>query len=97
MSNIIFYPYIPITFLYIVIFVSLFITFINYKLKSNSAFLKFLFMLIIILSLANPVIMSENRESLPDTVAVILDLSPSQSINDRKKNALEAYENIKNQ
>ena len=97
MSNIIFYPYIPITFLYIVIFVSLFITFINYKLKSNSAFLKFLFMLIIILSLANPVIMSENRESLPDTVAVILDLSPSQSINDRKKNALEAYENLKNQ
>ena len=97
MSNIIFYPYISITFLYIVIFVSLFITFINYKLKSNSAFLKFLFMLIIILSLANPVIMSENRESLPDTVAVILDLSPSQSINDRKKNALEAYENLKNQ
>ena len=97
MSNIIFYPYIPITFLYIVIFVSLFITFINYKLKSNSTFLKFLFMLIIILSLANPVIMSENRESLPDTVAVILDLSPSQSINDRKKNALEAYENLKNQ
>ncbi len=97
MSNIIFYPYIPITFLYIVIFVSLFITFINYKLKSNSTFLKFLFMLIIILSLANPVIMSENRESLPDTVAVILDLSPSQSINDRKKNALEVYENLKNQ
>ena len=97
MSNIIFYPYISITFLYIVIFVSLFITFINYKLKSNSTFLKFLFMLIIILSLANPVIMSENRESLPDTVAVILDLSPSQSINDRKKNALEVYENLKNQ
>ena len=97
MSNIIFYPYIPITFLYIVIFVSLFITFINYKLKSNSTFFKFLFMLIIILSLANPVIMSENRESLPDTVAVILDLSPSQSINDRKKNALEVYENLKNQ
>ena len=97
MSNIIFYPYISITFLYIVIFVSLFITFINYKLKSNSTFLKFLFMLIIILSLANPVIMSENRESLPDTVAVILDLSPSQNINDRKKNALEVYENLKNQ
>ena len=97
MSNIIFYPYIPITFLYIVIFVSLLITFINYKLKANSTFLKFLFMLIIILSLANPVIMSENRESLPDTVAVILDLSPSQSINDRKKNALEVYENLKNQ
>ena len=53
MSNIIFYPYIPITFLYIVIFVSLLITFINYKLKANSTFLKFLFMLIIILSLAN--------------------------------------------
>jgi hypothetical protein len=27
---------------------------------------------------------SENRENIPDTVALILDLSPSQNINNRK-------------
>ena len=96
MNNIILYPYIPLMYLYIIIGIILFITFINFKLKANGTIIKFLFMLIIIVTIANPVIISENRESLPDTVAVILDLSPSQNINDRKKDALEIYESIKN-
>ena len=96
MNNITLYPYIPLMYLYIIIGIILFITFINFKLKANGTIIKFLFMLIIIVTLANPVIISENRESLPDTVAVILDLSPSQNINDRKKDALEIYESIKN-
>tara|TARA_B100000686_G_scaffold305938_1_gene344920 strand:+ start:37113 stop:39035 length:1923 start_codon:yes stop_codon:yes gene_type:complete len=54
-------------------------------------------MFIIVLSLTNPVIISENRESIPDTVAVLLDLSPSQNINNRKENALKTYDNIKKQ
>jgi len=47
------------------------------------------------LSIANPVITSEQRESISDTVAVILDLSPSQNINNRKDLALKTYEELK--
>ncbi len=45
--------------------------------------------------IANPVIVSENRENIPDTVAIILDLSPSQSINNRKEIAQQTYNKLK--
>ena len=95
MNSISFYPYIPIFYLYLIILLCLIITFINFKLKASGNLFRFLFMVIIILSITNPLIISENRESIPDTVAVLLDLSPSQNINNRKENALKTYENIK--
>jgi len=97
MNSISFYPYIPIFYLYLIIILCLILTFINFKLKASGSLFRFLFMFIIILSLFNPVIISENRESIPDTVAVLLDLSPSQNINNRKENALKTYDNIKKQ
>ena len=97
MNSISFYPYIPIFYLYVIIIFCLILTFINFRLKASGNLFRFLFMFIIVLSLTNPVIISENRESIPDTVAVLLDLSPSQNINNRKENALKTYDNIKKQ
>ena len=97
MNRISFYQYIQIFYLYVIIIFCLILTFINFRLKASGNLFRFLFMFIIVLSLTNPVIISENRESIPDTVAVLLDLSPSQNINNRKENALKTYDNIKKQ
>ena len=95
MNNINFYPYIPVLYLYFIIIICIVITFINYRLKASGNIYRFLFLLLIVLSIANPVITSEQRESISDTVAVILDLSPSQNINNRKDLALKTYEELK--
>ena len=97
MNSLNFYPLIHINFLIALIILSLIVIFIGFKLKAPGNIFKAMLLFLIILSISNPTIISENRENIPDTVAVILDLSPSQDINDRKEIAQKTYSNIKDE
>ena len=68
---------------------------IGFKYKASGNILRTILIFLILICIANPSIVSENRENIPDTVALILDLSPSQNINNRNKIAQEAYDNLK--
>ena len=97
MNTISFYPYISYTFFSILCLLSFIIIFLGYKYKASGNILRTILIFIILICIANPIIITENRENIPDTVAVLLDLSPSQNINNRKESAKIIYENIKNQ
>tara|TARA_B100001175_G_scaffold123189_1_gene104861 strand:- start:309 stop:2348 length:2040 start_codon:yes stop_codon:yes gene_type:complete len=95
MNSLNFYPFIPISLLILLILLSLVVIFIGFKLKAPGNIFRATLICLILLSIANPTIVSENRENIPDTVALILDLSPSQNINDRKILAQNTYNSIK--
>ncbi len=95
MNNISFYPHISYSLFYILSFLSLVMVFIGFKFKASGNILRTILICIILMCIANPVIVSENRENIPDTVAIILDLSPSQSINNRKEIAQQTYNKLK--
>ena len=95
MNNIFFYPHISYSLFYILSFLSLVMVFIGFKFKASGNILRTILICIILICIANPVIVSENRENIPDTVAIILDLSPSQSINNRKEIAQQTYNKLK--
>ena len=97
MNSLNFYPLININFLIALMILSLIVIFIGFKLKAPGNIFRAILLFLIILSISNPTIISENRENIPDTVAVVLDLSPSQNINNRKDIAQKTYNNIKNE
>ena len=97
MNSLNFYPLININFLIALMILSLIVIFIGFKLKAPGNIFRAMLLCLIILSISNPTIISENRENIPDTVAVVLDLSPSQDINNRKDIAQKTYNNIKNE
>ena len=96
MNSINFYPYISYLFLIILSIISLIVIFLGFKYKASGNILRTILIFLILICIANPSIVSENRENIPDTVALILDVSPSQNINNRNKIAQEAYDNLKN-
>ncbi|NWH07745.1 MAG: hypothetical protein HXY22_03695 [Alphaproteobacteria bacterium] len=49
---------------------------------------------LVLLALANPVLVKEDRKKLPDVAAVVVDTSASQDIDDRKRTAREAADRI---
>ena len=77
MNSIFFYPYISYNLLYFLSFLSIIMIFIGFKFKASGNILRTILICIILICIANPIIVSENRENIPDTVAIILDLSPS--------------------
>jgi hypothetical protein len=95
MSNLYLYPYVPISLLITLVLLSIIVIFIGFRYKAPGNLFRSILICLVILCIANPTIISENRENIPDTVAVILDLSPSQNINNRKEIAQKAYNNIK--
>ncbi len=96
MNSLNFYPFVPVNILIILIILSVFFIFIGFKIKAPGNIFRSILICLIVLSIANPAIISENRENIPDTVAVLLDLSPSQDINNRRDIAQKTYNTIKN-
>ena len=95
MNSIFFYPYISYNLLYFLSFLSIIMIFIGFKFKASGNILRTILICIILICIANPIIVSENRENIPDTVAIILDLSPSQNIKNRKETAQKTYNLLK--
>ena len=95
MNSIFFYPYISYNLLYFLSFLSIIMIFIGFKFKASGNILRTILICIILICISNPIIVSENRENIPDTVAIILDLSPSQNIKNRKETAQKTYNLLK--
>lgn len=58
--------------------------------RRRGAILRLLALAALLLALLNPGFVTETREPLPNTVAIVVDDSQSQSLNDRKKDSAEA-------
>jgi hypothetical protein len=95
MNSIFFYPYISYNLFYVLSFLSIIMIIIGFKFKASGNILRTILICIILMCIANPIIVSENRENIPDTVAIILDLSPSQNIKNRKETAQKTYDQLK--
>ena len=94
-NNIFLYPYISYNLFYLLSFLSLIMVFMGFKYKASGNVLRTILICIVLTCIANPIMISENRENIPDTVALILDLSPSQNINNRKEIAQKTYDKLK--
>ena len=56
---------------------------------------RFITLAALLLALANPVLVNDERESLPDVVAVVIDESPSQDIAERRKRTEDTIKTIR--
>ena len=83
MSDLTFYPHVPLVIILLVFIISMLFAYIGFRVGAKGYILRTLTLLILIFSLLNPKIISENKVDIPDTVALIVDLSPSQEINDK--------------
>ena len=83
MSDITFSPHVPSVIILLVFIISMLFAYIGFRVRAKGYILRTLTLLILIFSLLNPKIISENKVDIPDTVALIVDLSPSQEINDK--------------
>ena len=80
MNSLNFYPLINSNLLIILIILSIIVIFIGFRLKAPGNIFKTILLCLIILSMANPTIISENRENIPDTVAVLFKTSIIEKI-----------------
>ena len=83
MSDLTFYPHVPLVIILLVFIISMLFAYIGFRVGAKGYILRTLTLLILIFSLLNPKIISENKVDIPDTVALIVDLSPSQEINNK--------------
>lgn len=104
MSSISITPFIPLSVIIILLVFTIVISFVSYRLNAKGSIVKMLTIFSLIFCLLNPKIITENKIDIPDTVALIIDLSPSQEINKRNfiaedvakiiKEKLNKFENL---
>jgi hypothetical protein len=90
-----FAPHIPLSVLYILVVAAALITLYALSMRARGAWVRGLALAIAILALANPLIVHETREALPDVVALIVDHSPSMDIRGRRQEADSTAAKIK--
>ena len=83
MSTISLYPQVSFIVILILSMISILISLTGLIYRTKGSVFRTLTLIIIIFSLMNPKIIAENKIDIPDIVALIIDLSPSQKINDR--------------
>jgi uncharacterized membrane protein len=90
-----FAPHVPVWLLWVLIAASALVFAYSLMLRARGAWLRALAFAIAIFALAGPLMVHENRQSLPDIVALIVDHSPSMDTNGRRAQADKAAEAIK--
>ena len=90
-----FAPHIPVALLWVLIAASALVFAYSLFLRARGAWLRALAFAIAIFALANPLMVHETREGLPDIVALIVDHSPSMDIKGRRAEADKAAEALK--
>lgn len=85
-----FAPHIPAFVLWVLIAASAILFVYSLFLRARGAWLRAFAFAIAIFALAGPIVVHENRESLPDIVALIVDRSPSMDIHGRRAEADKA-------
>jgi hypothetical protein len=85
-----FAPHIPVTLLWVLIAACAILFIYSLVLRARGAWLRASAFAIAIFTLANPLMVHETREGLPDIVALIVDHSPSMDIRSRRAEADKA-------
>jgi hypothetical protein len=90
-----FAPHIPIALLWLLIGAAVIVFVYSLVRRASGAWLRALAFAVALFALANPLIVHERREPLPDVVALIVDHSPSMDIRGRRAEADKAAAEIK--
>jgi hypothetical protein len=90
-----FAPHVPMALLWLLIAAATVVFFYSLVQRASGAWLRALAFAVAIFALANPLIVHETREPLPDVVALIVDHSPSMDIRGRRAEADKAAATIK--
>ncbi|MGH6872239.1 MAG: hypothetical protein ACREHE_12100 [Rhizomicrobium sp.] len=85
-----FAPHVPLAVLWLLIAAAALLFVYSLILRARGAWLRAFAFAVAIFALANPIVVHENRESLPDIVALIVDHSPSMDIHGRRQQADKA-------
>jgi hypothetical protein len=90
-----FAPHVPDFLLWLLIAVAILVTVYSFLMAARGAWARGLAFAILIAALANPLIVHETREPLPDVMALVVDHSQSMSVGGRKAEADKAAAAIK--
>src|SRR5437762_8021639 len=90
-----FAPHLSPALLWILLAASIALTALAFALRAHGAWARGLALAIVLLALANPLIVHETREGLPDVVALIVDHSQSMDVRGRRGQADAAAEQIR--
>jgi len=90
-----FAPHVPMVLLWLLVGAAVVVLFYSLVRRASGAWLRALAFAVALFALANPVIVHERREPLPDVVALIVDHSPSMDIRGRRAQADKAAAEIK--
>jgi len=90
-----FAPHVPVFVLWVLIAGALALFAYSLLMRARGAWLRLFAFAVAIFALAGPIVVHENRESLPDVVALIVDHSPSMDIDGRRQEADRAAAEIR--
>jgi len=92
-----FAPHLPLALLWSLVALAIGFTALSFALRAPGAWARGIALAIMVLALANPLIVHEMREGLPDVVALIVDHSQSMDVRGRRGQADAAAEQIRKQ
>jgi hypothetical protein len=90
-----FAPHVPLALLWVLIALAVALTVLSFALRAPGAWARGPALGVVLLVLANPLIVHEMREGLPDVVALIVDHSQSMDVRGRRAQADAAVEQIR--
>lgn len=93
--NMKFAPLVPSLFLLTALLIALAVFFMGWRAGQRGAVLRFMASVFLLLALANPSLVKEQRKPVSDVVLVVLDESPSMAVADRKKQGRDAFEAVR--
>src|SRR6478752_1821073 len=90
-----FAPHVPLALLWSLVALAIALTAMSFALRASGAWARGLALSIVLLTLANPLIVHETREGLPDVVALVVDHSQSMDVRGRRSQADAAVAQIR--
>ena len=91
-----FAPHTSLTLLWLLVGAAVVLTVFSFALRAPGAWARGVALAIILLALANPLIVHEAREGLPDVVALVVDHSASMDVRGRRRQADATAEQVRN-
>src|SRR5271170_6787727 len=85
-----FAPHFPMVYLWLAAGVAAVLSILGFILRARGAWIRLIAFALLLAAIANPLIVHETREPLPDIVALVVDHSPSMDIRGRRAQADKA-------
>src|SRR6185437_1574827 len=92
-----FAPHVPTALLWVLVALAIAFVALSFALRAPGAWARGIALAVVLLALANPLIVHEMREGLPDVVALVVDRSQSMDVRGRAREADAAAAQIKKQ